>query len=108
FHDQVIGTLVVPGLLAQRRESPRRLRMVALDAAFTTTVRMVHRVHGHATNRGTNTAPARASSLAKSFVLMVEVANLANRSHALQRKLAYFAAGQLDERDVAFFREQLR
>jgi hypothetical protein len=37
------------------------LRVIALDLAFTAAVRVIHRVHGDAANRGTNALPARAS-----------------------------------------------
>src|SRR5437899_40640 len=81
--DVFVGALVVPGLFAQRRESPRRLRVVALDLAFASAVRMIDRVHGYAAHRGTNPAPARAACLAESLIFMVEVAHLANRRHAI-------------------------
>src|SRR5690242_2828368 len=38
LHDLLVSTLVPAGLLAQRRESPGRLRVVALDAAFSSAV----------------------------------------------------------------------
>src|SRR4029077_5647210 len=100
--DLLVRTLVPAGLLAQRRESPRRLRVIALDLAFSSTVRMIHRIHGHAAHGGLDAAPPRASSLAERFVFMVEVANLANRGHAIDGKLAHFAAGHLHQREVAF------
>ena len=56
----LVGALVVSRLLAQRRESPGRLRMIALDLTFAASVRVIHRVHGHAANRGPDAAPARA------------------------------------------------
>jgi len=45
-----VSALIGCGLFTQRRESPGRLWMIALHATFTTSVRMVNRVHGHATN----------------------------------------------------------
>ncbi len=39
---------------------------------------------------------------------MVEIADLANRGHAIHRKFSDFARRQLDQRDIAFFAEQLR
>ena len=39
---------------------------------------------------------------------MVEVANLANRGHAIERELANFARRHFYQRYVAFLREQLR
>src|SRR6202048_3912188 len=108
LNDLLVRTLVPAGLFAQRRESPRRLRVIALDLAFSSAVRMIHRVHGHAAHGGLDAAPPGASGLAKRFILMVKVANLANRGHAIDGKLANFAAGHLHQREVAFFAEQLR
>src|SRR6266851_313000 len=108
LNDLLVGTLVPAGLLAQRRESPGGLRVIALDLAFSSAVRMIHRVHGHAAHSGLNAAPPRASGLAESFILMVEVAHLANRGHAIDGKLAHFSAGHLHQRQVALFAEQLR
>src|SRR5262249_11845957 len=72
--DVLVRTFVVTRLLAQRRESPGRLRMIALYAAFTTAMRVIDRVHGYAANRGTNTAPTCTACLAEVFVFMVEIA----------------------------------
>src|SRR5262249_4632617 len=88
--DVLVGALVVTRLLAQRRKRPRRHRVIALHAAFTTAVRVIHRVHCHSANGGTNTKPPRAAGLAERFILMVEVADLANRRHAIHGKLANF------------------
>jgi len=104
----LVGTLVMPGLLAQCRESPGRLRMIALHAPFAAAVRVIHRIHGHAANRGPNAAPARPPGLSEGFVLMVEIAHLANRGHAIHGKLANFARRQLHQRDFAFLAQQLR
>src|SRR6266446_2339766 len=108
LNDLLVRTLVPAGLLAQRRESPRRLRVIALDLAFPAAVRMIHRIHGHAAHGGLDTAPPRASGLAERFIFMVKVANLANRGHAIDGKLAHFAAGHLHQREIAFLAEQLR
>src|SRR5882672_3882488 len=108
LNDLLVRSLIPAGLLAQRGESPRRLRVVALDLTFSSAVRMIHRVHGHAAHGGLDAAPPRASGLAERFILMVKVANLANRSHAIDRKLAYFTAGHLHQREIAFFTQKLR
>src|SRR5258705_1947002 len=108
LNDLLVRSLVPAGLLAQRGESPRRLRVVALDLTFSSAVRMIHRVHGHTAHGGLDAAPPRASGLAERFILMVKVANLANRSHAIDRKLAHFAAGHLHQREIAFFTQKLR
>src|ERR1700682_404448 len=91
LNDLLIRTFVPAGFLTQRRESPGRLRVIALDLAFAAPVRMIHRVHAHAAHGGLDAAPPRASGLAESFIFMVKVANLADRSHAIDGKLAHFA-----------------
>src|SRR5260370_842769 len=108
LNDLTVCPLVPAGLLAQRRESPGRLRVITLDAPFSSAVRMIHRVHGHAAHGGLDAAPPRASGLAESLILMVKVANLADRGHAIDGKLAHFAAGHLHQREVAFLAQQLR
>ena len=79
FDDHAVALTLLPRLGAQRRKSPRSLRMISLHAAFTTAVRMVNRVHGHATNRGPLAVPARAASLAVGHILVIEIAQLADR-----------------------------
>src|SRR5580692_11126551 len=108
LHNLPVGTLVVPRLLAERREGPRRLRVIALDLAFTTAVRVIDRVHGHAAHGGLHAVPPCAPGLAVGFILMIEIANLANRRHAIHGKLAHFARGHLHQREIALFAEQLR
>ena len=82
--------------------------MIALYAAFTAAVRVIHRVHGHAANGRLHAAPPRSACLAEGFVFVIEVADLANGGHALNRELANFAGGQLHQRDIVFLAEQLR
>jgi hypothetical protein len=108
LHNLAIGALVVPRLLAERREGPRRLRVIALDLAFTTAVRVIDGVHGHAAHGGLHAVPPRASGFTVGFILMIEIANLANRRHAIHGKLANFAGRHLHQREVALFAEQLR
>src|SRR5205814_1147013 len=59
--DVLVRALIMPRLLAQRRESPWRLWMIALDLAFAAAVRMVHGVHGHAANGRLFPVPACAA-----------------------------------------------
>src|SRR5205085_7780991 len=100
--NKLVGALVVPGLLAERRERPGRLGMIALDAPFAASVRMIHRVHGYAANRGPGAAPPCTPGLSIGFVLMVEIAHLANRCHSIHGEFANFAGRQFHQRDVAF------
>src|SRR2546429_8211371 len=79
-----------------------------LDAPFTAAVRMIHGVHRYAADRGPDAPPTRAPGLSEGFILMVEIAHLANRGHAIHGKFANFAGRQLYESDLAFLAQQLR
>src|SRR5271165_4263875 len=81
--------------------------MIALHFAFPTTVGVIHGVHGHATNRRFLAAPTRAAGLAVGFVFVIEIANLADGRHAIQRKFANFPGRHLNQSEVAFFAEKL-
>src|SRR3954463_9702230 len=62
--DVLVRGLVLAGLLAFGRLAPRGDRMAAARGlAFAAAVRMVDRVHGHATDHGTTTEPAGAAGL---------------------------------------------
>src|SRR5215469_4792747 len=106
--DKLVGALVVPRFLAQGRERPGRLRMIALDTPFATAMRMIHGVHGYAANRGTDAAPPRAPGLPEGFILVVKVAHLANRGHTVHGKFADFARRQFHESNFALLAQQLR
>src|SRR5262245_12505482 len=73
-HNELVGRLVGPGLLAFGRLAPRSDRMAATGgAAFTTAVRMVDRVHGDAAIVRTPAPPAATTGLAVVHVAMVRV-----------------------------------
>src|SRR5260370_36888861 len=57
--DHPVGPAIMPCLGSQSRKAPGRLRVVALHAALTAALRMVHRIHSHAANRGPLAMPAR-------------------------------------------------
>ena len=82
--------------------------MISLDAAFTSSVRVIHRIHRDSANRRLLTHPARAPGLAIGLILVVQIADLANRRSALDGELANFAGRHLDQREIAFLAEQLR
>ncbi len=85
--DELIrGRLLRPGLVALGRLAPRRHRVTAAGGlAFTTTERVVDRVHGHAAHVRTLAQPAAAAGLADRHVLVVEVADLADRRAGTRR-----------------------
>src|SRR5258708_22141921 len=67
FDNVFVGALIVSRLLAQRRESPGRLRMIALYFSFAAAVWMIHGVHGHAANAGLFPLPSRPPGFSVSF-----------------------------------------
>src|SRR5271166_269781 len=108
-HDELIGPLVVASLVAARRLAPRSNWMTsAAGFAFTTAVRVIDRVHSHATVYRTASEPAGATRLADGNIFVVQVAHLSDRRHAIDQHAAGFARRQFEQRVIAFFRDQLR
>ena len=66
--------------------------MITLNAAFTTTVRVIHRIHRHTAVGRTLAQPASFAGLTVGDVLVVEVSDLPNGRHAIQAELPDFAA----------------
>src|SRR5580692_1066254 len=107
LHDHSIGALVVSRLLTQCGERPRCLWVVTLYAAFTTTVRVIHRIHRHAANGGLNALPPRAPGLTVRLVFVVQIAYLSHGCFAIHGKLANFAGRHLHQRQITFLAQQL-
>src|SRR5436190_5277541 len=95
-HDPLVGPLVVARLETTGGLAPGRHRMAsARGLAFAASVRMVHRIHGHAAIVRRLAHPAGASRFAQRYVLVIDVAHLADRRHAAFGHAANFARGQL-------------
>src|SRR5689334_1423199 len=106
--DEASGGLGPPGAVAHRGRAPRRLgRHAGRGLAFATTVRMVARVHHHATHLGPLAHVARAPCLAKVLVLVIEVADLPDGRHASHRDAAHLARWHPDRGIATFLRQQL-
>src|SRR5262245_4114787 len=75
--------------------------------AFTAAERMVDRVHRHAADVRPLAQPPAAARLADRHVLVIEIADLADRREALYVDLANFARRHLDRRVLAFLRHEL-
>ena len=75
--------------------------MVALHAAFAAAMRVVDRIHRNAAHRWPSSMPACSAGLAVGHVFVVEISDLANRGHAIERKFSDLARGQLDESHIA-------
>src|SRR5699024_2887980 len=65
-----------------------------VSAAFTTTVRVIHRVHGDTAHRRPATAPARGTGLAERNQGVLMIADIANRGPAMHVHPANLARTQ--------------
>src|SRR2546430_13823301 len=83
LHDELVSSLVVSCFVAQSRHTPRRHRVIAFHAAFTSAVRMIDRVHDHATNRWPNPHMAHTASLSNRDVFVIKIAHLSDGCHAI-------------------------
>src|ERR1039458_3703474 len=94
--DPLIGPLIIAGLEAAGRLAPGCHGVPSAGSlAFAATVRMIHRVHGDAAVVRHLAQPAFPSGLAQRDVLVVHVAHLADRRHAVERHAADFSGRQL-------------
>src|SRR5512138_1615309 len=94
LHDVPVG-LLPPGPRLHLALAPRAARMAAARAlALATPQRVVVRIHRDAPHRGADAEPAGAPGLAQRDVLVLEVAQLPERGHALQPDLPHLARGQ--------------
>src|SRR5512140_693108 len=81
--------------------------MVALGTSFTTAVRVIDRVHRHATDAGASSLPTRTTGLADRHVLVIDIANLTDGGATGQLHRTQLPGGQLEQRVVPFLRHQL-
>src|SRR5262245_49043166 len=108
LHNELVGALVVARFVTQRRLPPRRHRVVALDATFTTTVRMIDRIHDDAANRWPHAHVANASGFSQRDILVIQIAHLTDRRHAVHVDEPNLSRRKLHVSVPAFFRDQLR
>src|SRR5207249_11167537 len=106
--DECVGTLVIARFVTSRRLSPRSHRMTAAGClAFATPMRVIDWIHRHPAVMGTASQPAHPSRLADRDILVIGVAHLTDRGHAVEQNFARLTRGQLHQRVVAFFGYQL-
>src|SRR6185369_7777633 len=109
LQDHLLRALVAARLVTTRRLAPGRHRITSTGSlAFTAPVRVVNRVHRHATNLRTQTHPARTASLAERNVFMLDVADLAHRRSANERYTSHFTRRHTQLCVTAFLRHELR
>src|SRR5690606_27467646 len=75
---------------------------------FTTTMRVIDRVHRHAANGRTNTTPALGTSFTERTQTMLGVRNLTQSSATFSQHLACFARAKTQRHIHTFTRNQLR
>ncbi len=61
------------------------------STTFTTTVRVIYRVHGNTTNGRTNTTPALGTRFTQLDQAMLGIADLTNRCTAIDRHFTHLA-----------------
>src|SRR6516225_3489075 len=93
--DHARRALVAASAIALRRRAPRAHRIATCSRlAFTTTVRVIDRVHCNTTHRRADTAPAVCASLTNLTEAMLFVAHFTDRRAALNVNAADFARTQ--------------
>src|SRR5215813_14422507 len=107
-HDETVCAFVIARLVAACRLAPWSHRVTSTRSlTFTASVRMVHGIHGNTAIDGTAPHPALASSFADGNVLVVQISDLSNRCHAVNKHLAGLARRQLNQRVLVFFCDEL-
>ena len=78
-----LRSLVASRLVTARRLAPWRYRIAAAGSfTFTTAVRMIHRIHRHASYLGPQALPARSPGFTQGNVFVLDVADLSDRGPA--------------------------
>src|SRR5437867_3193604 len=95
------------GLVDLGRLAPRRHGVIPLPLALAAAHGMVDWVHDRAAHCRPEATPTHAASLADRDVLVVEVAHLTERGHAVETDEADLTGRQLQRRAVAFLGQEL-
>src|SRR5690606_7331231 len=108
-HDELVGRLVGPGLLALGRLAPGGHRMAAArGTSLAAAVRMVDRVHGDAAIVRATTQPARTAGLAEIDVAVVRVGHRAYGGEAGAVNDALLARVETQDRHALITADELR
>src|SRR5689334_10211463 len=97
----------MPRLRAQSRKTPGRLRMISFDSALAAAVRMINGIHSHTANRRTLAMPARPPGLAIRNIFVIQIADLADGSHAVNSEAPHLARGQFHQGQISLFAKEL-
>src|SRR3989338_7504940 len=107
-HNHAAGALVAACAETLGRHTPWTDWMAACGClAFTTTVRVIYRVHHHAANGWADTAPTHRTGLADRTQTVLGITHFAQSRFAINVHLANFAGAQTQLRVAAFTRQQL-
>src|SRR5713101_8484564 len=108
-HNHLLRAFVPARFVTAGRLAPGRYRIAAAGGlAFTTTVRMVHRIHRDAADVRPDSLPTRSPGFAQRDILMLDVAYLAHSRAALNRHAPHFAGGHAQLCELAFLGQELR
>src|SRR5436189_518068 len=108
-HDVAVrGPRPATGLVALGGLAPRGHRVIALALALAAAHRVVDGVHHRPAHRRAEPEPAHPAGLTDRHVLVVEIAHLPDRRHAVDRHHPHLAGRQLERRALALLRQELR
>src|SRR5690606_12355811 len=106
-NNHIVRALVSTGPIALGRCAPRADGLTAFaSTAFTTTVRVIDRVHGHATDGRADTTPAHCAGLADLSQAVFFVADFTNGGTAVDMHTADFTRAQANLSVSAFTGQQ--
>src|ERR1041385_992034 len=90
-NDHLLRALVLARLVTARRLAPGRHRIASGGSlAFIAAVRVVHRIHRHTAHVRTNSFPTRPACLTQRNIFVLDIADLAHGSAALNRHPPHF------------------
>src|SRR6516225_5458520 len=108
LHNELVGSFVVPCFVAQRGYTPWSQRVITLDAAFPSAMRMIDGIHHDPAHCWTNSHVTRTSGLSDRDVFVIEISDLADRGHAIDVDEPYFSRRKLHVSVGAFLGHELR
>ena len=90
-YDELISTLVATGLLTFGLNAPRSYRVLTKVTTFTTTVRVIYRVHRRTANGRTNTTPTCSTCFTQNAKHVFSVTDFTQGGTAISWNFTHFA-----------------
>src|SRR5699024_2688889 len=107
-HNQIGSALVFTSLVTFGRHTPGSNRVTTTGGTtLTTTMRVIHGVHGHTAYGRANAAPATGAGLTQRAQAVLGVGYLTQRGAALNLHLAHLTAAQSQRRVARIASDQL-